>query len=362
MIKTIHHVYKLLITISLLALGAAGTSAQEREIPVEAEQVRESPVERSLPLSGRVFSRNEAAMSLTLSGELEWVLEPGIRVTAGTVIAQLDQQPILLRKAELEHLAERERVNGRYLDKELARLRRLQKDNNASERQVDEGASNRDISQLVLQSLQARIDQLDDELRRSQLIAPFDGVIAERDKRGGEYARPGDVIVRLVDLDTLELRFQMPVVHISRISDSQEVSFTIRSGQLSGAGLASRKATIRAIIPAANHNSQTFEVRADLVPSAGAQAIAGQLVSVVVPLTNSEPTIQIPRDAVVLRGDGNYVFRISSDNTAEQVMVEVGEGSRDWVSVTGELQAGDWVAIRGVERLQDGQRVSRGDS
>ncbi len=72
--------------------------------------------------------------------------------------------------------------------------------------------------------------------------------------------------------------------------------------------------------------------------------------------------MQIPRDAIVLRAEGHYVFRISGENKAQKVMVEVGEGSRDWVSVQGELNEGDWVAIRGVERLQDGQQVSRAES
>ena len=146
----------------LIALHAIpGHSQETAAIPVKVKQVRETTVERTLPLSGRVYSRNDAAMSLTLAGELEWVLEPGIHVAAGEVIAQLDQAPILLRKTELQHLTERERVNAVYLDKELARLRRLKKDSNASERQVD------------------------DEIRRLRLVALFDAVIAQRSKRGG---------------------------------------------------------------------------------------------------------------------------------------------------------------------------------
>jgi len=182
----------------LLSLPIAGVArAQEDLVQVRVERVRETPVVRALPLSGRVFSRNDAAMSLTLSGEMLWVLEPGVHVEKGEIIAQLDQKPILLRKSELQHQVSRERVNGAYLDKELTRLRRLQQDNNASERLVDESESSRDISRLELKSLESRLDQLDDELRRSQLIAPFSGVIAERSKRGGEYARSGDVILRL---------------------------------------------------------------------------------------------------------------------------------------------------------------------
>lgn len=351
-----------LFFVALAATGmvaGAGAQGPDTPVPVRVEQVREQPVQRDLPLSGRIFSRHDADLSLTMAGELAWVLEPGVQVKKGQLIAQLDQQPILLRKQELEHHAQRERVNTDYLEKELTRLRRLKEDNNASERLVDEGESRRDISRLEVRSLQARIEQVDDELRRSQVVAPFDGVIAERDKQGGEYARPGDVIVRLVDLAALELRFQMPVVYLSRISVGETVSFTAQGGQLLGESPVHYEATVRTVIPAADINSQTFEVRADLLSPANENMIAGQLANVAVQIAANRSSLQIPRDAIVLRAEGGYVFRINGDNTAHKVMVEVGEGSREWVSVTGDLNAGDWVAVRGVERLQDGQTVSR---
>ena len=348
---------------ALFAALAANSIAQppQAAVPVRVEQVREQPVQRSLPLSGRIYSRHDAALSLTVAGELNWVLEPGTRVEKGQLIAKLDQQPILLRKAELEHEVARQRVNTDYLEKELARLRRLQQDNNASERLVDESETNRDVSILQTRSLEARISQLDDELRRSQLVAPYAGVIAERHKRGGEYARTGDVIVRLVDLTALELRFQVPVVYLNRIELGETAAFTPQGGQLLGEAPSQYQATVRTIIPAADINSQTIEVRADLSDLAALNMVAGQLANVRVEIASNKASIQIPRDALVLRAEGGYVFRIDGDNKARQVWVEVGEGSSDWVSVTGALKAGDWVAVRGVERLQEGQTVQRQD-
>ena len=345
----------------ITALFASGSLAQPPQgpVPVRVEQVREHVIERSLPLSGRIFSRHDAALSLTVAGELDWVLEPGTRVAKGQVIAQLDQRPILLRKQELQLHVEREKVNTGYLNKELARLRRLQADNNASERLVDESETNRDISILQARSLQARIDQLDDEIRRSQLVAPFAGVIAQRHKRGGEYAQTGDVVARLVDLNTLELRFQMPVVYLSRIEQGDIVQFMPQGGQLLGEKPQQYQAVVRTVIPAADANSQSFEVRADLSDQAANEMIAGQLANVSVEISSNKPVLQIPRDAIVLRTEGGYVFRIDEDDSARQVWVEVGEGASDWVSVSGELRAGDWVAIRGVERLQEGQTVTR---
>jgi multidrug efflux system membrane fusion protein len=215
---------------------------------------------------------------------------------------------------------------------------------------------------MELRSLQARIDQIGDELRRSQLVAPFTGVIAERHKRGGEYARPGDIIARLVDLEQLELRFEVPVGYLGRVTTGEAIAFVPQGDQLLGASPGAQQAQVRTIIRAADTNSQTFEVRADINDAARDAVIAGQLVNVSLQISSTQATVQIPRDAIVLRAEGNYVFRIEPDDTAHKVMVQVGEGSREWVSVKGDLKEGDSVAIRGVERLQDGQQVSRIES
>ncbi|MFT4826343.1 MAG: RND family efflux transporter MFP subunit [Halioglobus sp.] len=361
---TIHSFFAALVA-SFLAGPGVSVYAQEAPVPVEVMQVRELPLERMLSLSGRIYSRNDVSMSLTLPGELEWVMEAGSEVESGNVIGSLDQKPIALRKNELEHLAERERVNVKYLGRELVRLKRLRKDNNASERLVDESESHRDISDSVLSSIESRIQQLDDELRRSQLVAPFSGVIAQRYKRGGEYAQPGDVIVRLVDMRSLELRFQMPVAYLRRVATQDIIHFTSHSennGSSSKAHLEKTSAQVRSIILAANPNSQTFEVLADFENSSASPVIAGQLVTVGVSLAEANASLQIPRDAIVLREKGSYVFLISKSNTAKKVDIEVGEGSGAWITVTGTLSAGDRIAIRGVERLQDGQQVLPADS
>ena len=80
----------------------------------------------------------------------------------------------------------------------------------------------------------------------------------------------------------------------------------------------------------------------------------GQLVSVAVPIRARQSTLTVPRDALVLRHNGAFVFRINDDNNAEQVAVEVGDSAGDMIAVEGSLSQGDRVAIRGAENLRDG--------
>jgi hypothetical protein len=64
-----------------------------------------------------------------------------------------------------------------------------------------------------------------------------------------------------------------------------------------------------------------------------------------------------PGDALVLRHNGSFVFRVNDENIAEQIAVEIGDSAGDLVAVTGPLDAGDRVAIRGAENLQEGASV-----
>ena len=65
----------------------------------------------------------------------------------------------------------------------------------------------------------------------------------------------------------------------------------------------------------------------------------------------------MPRDALVLRTDGTYVYRVKDDNTAERMLVTTGAATGTRVAVTGGIEQGDKVIIRGGERLRPGQSV-----
>jgi multidrug efflux pump subunit AcrA (membrane-fusion protein) len=116
-------------------------------------------------------------------------------------------------------------------------------------------------------------------------------------------------------------------------------------------------ARIRKVVPAANSQSQTFEVRLQLPADAPRLVAAGQLVSVNLPLSPNL-ALTVPRDSVLLRESGTFVMRINDDAKAELVAVEVSEASGDIIAVRGALQSGDRIAVRGAEALDDGELVA----
>lgn len=62
-------------------------------------------------------------------------------------------------------------------------------------------------------------------------------------------------------------------------------------------------------------------------------------------------------DALVLREENTYLFKLDRENKAERIAVEVGAADGNMVEVTGMLKEGERVIIRGAERLESGQKV-----
>jgi hypothetical protein len=81
-----------------------------------------------------------------------------------------------------------------------------------------------------------------------------------------------------------------------------------------------------------------------------------------IPTSDTRQVLTVPRDALVLRPEGQSVFVVDGNNRARQVSVTVGVGQGEDVEVLGEVAAGDRVVIRGNERLQPGQAVNIMDS
>ena len=75
------------------------------------------------------------------------------------------------------------------------------------------------------------------------------------------------------------------------------------------------------------------------------------------PTAEAKEVLTVPRDALVLRREGAFVFRIDDELNAEQVAVVTGLGAGKLIEVIGDISAGDRVVTRGAERLNTGMKV-----
>jgi RND family efflux transporter MFP subunit len=154
-------------------------------------------------------------------------------------------------------------------------------------------------------------------------------------------------VVRLVNPDNLEVVARPPLRYYRYLQPGDELGLDAGDEE-------PLLAPVRTVVSVGDESRHVFELRLDVTEPLP----VGQTVRVTIPTANVREVLAVPRDALVLRGDGIAVFIVGDDNTARRIRVTTGIGAGDWIEVSGPIQAGDRVVIRGNERLRPGQEVS----
>lgn len=338
-----------LAAVPALAYSPCAVAQQQPPKIVQVSEVVRADIAPTVSVPGTIYSRNEMQITAGIAGQLEMVAEPGSMVEKGDVVARIDRHTLLLQRAEQEALLERAEINLRQLDSDLRRQRELQDSNLVSEFQLEQTEANRDLARSDVSITNVRIRQIDDQIRRCEVRAQFAGVVVERLRRSGEDVSRGEVLGRMTDTRNMEVRAFVPLKHLPRTLVGDSIDVFARDVR--------RQGTIRALIPTGDVRSQTFEARIDLPDSARRSWSVGQLVSVAVRIQAGTSTLTVPRDALILRQNGHFVYRISEQNKAERVYVDIGDSEGELIAVSGALREGDAVAVRGAESLSEGAEV-----
>ncbi len=343
------HKIKALVFLAFILLPVCAIAQQPPAKVVQVANVERAEIAPTVAVPGTVYSRNDVQVTAGIAGQLVTVAEPGTFVRQGDAVARIDKQPLLLQRAEQEALLARAEINIRQLESQLRRQQELRGSDLVSEFELEQTQANRDLAVSDANITKVRIRQIDDQVRRADVRAPFSGVVISRVRRGGEDVARGEVLGRMTDIQNMEVRAFVPLKHLPRTVVGDTISVF--------ASDAAHEGRIRSLVPTGDIRSQTFEARIDLPADAIADWTVGQLVSVAVPIRPGEVALAVPRDALVLRSKGAFVFRINTENKAEQIEVEIGDSAGDLIAVSGPLAEGDRVAIRGAENLREGTEV-----
>ena len=349
-LRTPHLTLKL-VTAMLLVLWAGQLYAMDdsNATTITVSEVLSTDVAPLIPAAGTVFSRNQTQITAGIPGRLEWVAEPGDQIDAGESVARFDCSMLELQRERQVAEADRANINFKTLSREVERLETLTATNAISMMQYERTQADRDLANGDLAIARITIRETDNQLRRCNVKAPFSGVVTEQLQRAGSDVERSTVLAAMTDTQNLEVRAAVPIRYLPRMEIGNIAEVKMSELRLEG--------RIRKIVPAANPQSQTFEVRLELPLDAPSVVAAGQLVSVILPLT-ANVSLTVPRDSVVLREDGAFVMRINSEKIVERVSVEVTESNGDYLAVRGDLESGDRVAVRGAESLRDGELVA----
>ena len=341
---------KIKLTLMCMALSFC-TQAQQSDappaIPVVTDTVKKTEVVPTMPITGNVYSQNAIQITASITGQLEFVAEPGTELQPGDLIIKMDTAALALQKAEQMALINRAQSQLDYLETNLKRQQDLVKAKTISTNAVEQTESQRDVAISDLEVAKFRLAQINEQLGRSEVSAKFNGVVSNRLRREGETVSAGTILAGITDMKNLEIRAQVPLRYAGFVKMGQLI-------EVFAYGI-NQQAQVKSMVPSSNNRNQSYELR--LAFKNSNNLTIGQLVSVSVPMYQSRESLVVNQDALVLRENGTFVFKVSIDNTVEQINVKANENVGDLIAIEADLKAGDQVVIRGADNLQPGTLV-----
>ena len=328
------------------APAGRGPDATQDVPSVVAVTVHLTRLAPQIALAGTVVSRNDSHLAADVDGRVSWVADVGTIVSAGDVVARLDDTVAATQLASDKANVARLAAQLRFDRAQAERMENLFAQNANAKSARDQAIAARDVDVGALSQAQAALAKSQFQFDHDQIRAPFAGRVVARLANPGEYAATGKEIVRLVDIQSLEVSAQAPI----------ELAQFLREGMPLVASIENKPVTapVRAIVPVGDQLSRTVEIR--LVLSSGS-ALVGDSAKVMIPGAAPRNVVAVPRDALLLREDATYLFKLDRKNTAVRIAVETGSVDGDLVEVRGPLAPGQRVIVRGAEHLEAGQKV-----
>lgn len=335
------------LLMATLAVGSAAFAAPAQDPPsVGVTAVRMVRMAPQVALPGTVMSRNDSQLASEVEGRISWVAEVGTVVKAGDVVARIDNRLASLQASSDKANVARLSAQLNFDRDQATRMENLFNQNAIAKSTRDQAKSTRSMDTAALAQARASLDKSQYQLAHSDIRAPFPGRVVSRLINAGEYATAGKAVVRLVQTDALEVSVQSPIDAARYLAEGMALTVEIEGKPVS--------AKVRAIVPVGDVASRTIEVRIVLPAGAG---LVGDAAKVFIPSAQPHNVLAVPRDALVLREDNTYIFKVDKKNQAQRIAVETGSSEGALVEIRGLVAPGERVIVRGAERLEAGQKV-----
>ena len=331
-----------------------------------------------LDATGYVTARRIATVSAKTTGKVvEVLIEEGMRVEQGQVLARLDQAEV-----ERDLSLSKARLNAAQLDlnetqvrldlaeRELKRQLELVERKLAAEQTLDSARADRDALVARLRSSRGQVEVarrqtevIEQQLDNTVIRAPFSGVIIAKAAQPGEMISPisaGGGFTRtgigtIVDMDSLEIQVDVSESYINRVQNDQPVE-----ARLNAYPDWVIPARVIAVIPTADRSKATVKVRIAIeskdqriVPDMGVR-VAFLKDAEARPERKPLEGVVVDRAALV---DGRDAVFVVAESAVEERAVVIADREDSTIRVTDGLRAGDRVVLNPPAELSSGDRV-----
>lgn len=320
--------------------GAQAPAAAKKGGPVKVKTIIVAPQasERTIETTGNILANEEVVLYPETQGRVV-----KINFTEG---AQINKGDLLIK------------INDSDLQAQLRKATATKKLKEDTEKRnkalLEKGAiSNEvyDIAATELSSINADIDLLKEQIRKTEIRAPFSGVIGLRSISEGSFVTPTTRIAALQNINQIKVEFAVPEKYASVLKNGNTVLFKVDGNNTQ------HQAKIYGIEPKVDEVTRNVIMRA-ICANPGQQILPGAFAKVSVISSTNANAFMIPTQAVVPILKGQKIFLAQGDSVIER-NIKTGIRKDNVIEVTDGLKAGEEVVVEGVMYLRQGAKISK---
>jgi membrane fusion protein (multidrug efflux system) len=306
-------------------------------------------------ISGTLAAERKADLRAEASAVvLEVLKDNGDLVRRGDLLVRLDETAIRDNLNAAEDSAGNASFQWEQAKRNLERLKTLRASGMATLQSIDDAEIRANSAQNEVSAANSRVAQARQQLQRTQVRAPFDGVIGERKASPGDTASIGKELLKVIDPASLRFVGRVSADKAGQVQLGQSVRFRVN-----GYGDESFEGKVTRIDPSANEATRQIEVLVAFTGSARPR-VAGLYAEGQINSGAKTQTVPVVDESAVQRaGDISFVWRVDA-SAVHKVAVTL--GARDVRSgryaVQAGVQTGDRLLRNPGSSLKDGQAIS----
>lgn len=315
---------------------SAPAGRMDMQIPVTAHIVSYEKLSDVVFTTGSILANEEVELRSEISGKITQILfKEGAYVSKGDLLVKINDADLQaeLRKAESK---------VKLVEDREARQRQLAENQMISQEDYESTLNDLEASKAEYDLIKAKID-------KTEIRAPFSGVIGLREVSEGSFVTTSNIIARLQSLSNLKIDFAIPQKYASNVKIGDELTF-----KLSGSNN-QYKARIYAIEPKIDPSTRTLKLRA-ICTATYKGLFPGAFANVELNLKETEDAILITTVAIVPELKGQLVY-LYKNGVAMPQRVELGLREERRVQITSGLAEGDTVITSGILQMRPGAKV-----
>ena len=341
--------------------------AQAADMPppeVVVEPVHAAPLPLVFEYSARTAGFRQVQVRAQVSGILqERTYLEGSHVKQGQVMFRIDSRTYQAALARAKGALAQEQARYRQTERDLKRIRELQKKGFASESELDNAISNFEQSKANIQAAEAEVQSKQIDLDYCTVKAPISGITSKETVSEGSLMVAGDpnasLLSQITQLDPLYFNFAAPDSDVEGVRsglkngdlllpEDGKMHVTIEFGDGSSYPL---QGTVDFTDSLVDRNTGTVSVRA-VVPNPEQKLLPGQFVRVKLTGLTRDQAITLPERAVAQGPGGTFVYVVDAEGIARTRQVSTGATANGrWVIESG-VSDGDRVIVEGLAKVR----------